>query len=188
MARDPNQQPLRLRKKHAPASDSRPDAADGERLIRAQSLRHAAFAGLVAIVAFAAIWAMLTSLTGRVFPWLTLLLGYLVGMVVRRGGQGIDWPFPVLAATLAFIGSILANIVVAAANTAIEFDTNTLAILRHVTTFTWPVFFDEVMTAADFVYALTSAGIAAFYANRRLTRRQYHAVRRWREQRARTDG
>jgi hypothetical protein len=54
-------------------------------------------------------------------------------------------------------------------------------VLRNLTALTWPVFFDEVMTPADLVFALFAAGLAAFYANRRLTRAQYLAVRTWEE-------
>ncbi|MDH3746870.1 MAG: hypothetical protein OER97_01590 [Gammaproteobacteria bacterium] len=181
MTIDPNNQVLRLRKKHAPGGHIQPDVADGARLVDAQSTRHALIAALIVVILFAAIWAMLSVALGRVFPWLTLLLGYLLGYAVRRGGQGVDWRFPVLAAAFAFVGSIFGNIVVAAAYTAGEFETGTFTILRNVTTYTWPVFFDEVMTAADFVFAFCSAGIAAYFANRRLTRREYQAVRIWQE-------
>ncbi len=182
---DPNKPILRLRKKHAPSTHAPPTAADGARLVDAQSLRHALLAGSVIIVLFAVLWASLSVAFGRVFPWLTLLLGVLIGLAVRRGGQGLTWRFPLLAAALAFTGSIFANIVVAAAYTAGEFGTGTLTILTHATAMTWPVFFDEVMTAADVVFALTSAGLAAYYANRRLNRREYRALRLWQEQKRR---
>jgi hypothetical protein len=180
----PKKQPksvLRLRKRHAPGSHATPVAADGERLVRAQSLRQAFFGGLVVVIAFAIIWSMLTSLLDRVLPFMTLALGLLVGWVVRRAGLGLDWRFPALAAALAFGGAILGNVVIAAANTAGEFDTGTLNILLKATRWTWPIFFDEVMTAADFIYAFSAAGIAAFYANRRLTRSEFQALRIWQE-------
>jgi hypothetical protein len=88
-----------------------------------------------------------------------------------------------VAALAALAGALLGNIVVAAAFTAAEFETGTLSILRAVTSLTWPVFFDEAMTGADAFYAITGAGIAAFYSNRRLTRAQYGAWRQWQEQR-----
>jgi hypothetical protein len=69
------------------------------------------------------------------------------------------------------------NVVVAAAFTAPELGTTTLTVLRSLTAMTWPVFFDEVMTPADLVFALFAAGLAAFYANRRLTRNEYLALR-----------
>lgn len=182
MARDPNQQALRLRKKHAPGGHATPEAADGARIVAGQSAANAVVAGLVAVVVFAVVWTMLTALLARVLPWATLALGVLVGLAVRRGGQGFDWRFPSIAAALAFGGSILGNVVVAASITARGLDVGTFTVLKNVTTWTWPLFFTEVMNAADFIYAAMSAGLAAFLANRRLTRREYHALRLWQEQ------
>jgi hypothetical protein len=182
MSTESDQTILRLRKKHAAGRHERPAAADGERLMRAQSLRQAAMAALIAIVVFAMLWSMLTIALGRVLPWMTLFLGVMIGFAVRRAGQGLDWRFPSLAALFSFVGAILANIVVAAGTTAGEFDISTISVLGAVTTMTWPVFFAEVMTAADWVFALFAAGIATFYANRRLSRKQFHALRIWQEE------
>jgi len=177
--------PLRLRKKHGSGERRDVSVVDGERLVHAQSFGYGLFAGLVTIVVFSALWVALSSLTNRVFPWMTVLLGAMLGFVVRRAGRGVDWRFPVLAAVLALLGALLANIIVAASYTAETFDTGTLQILRAVTSMTWPVFFDEVLTAADGFYAVLAAGLAAFLANRQLTRSQYYALRLWR---ARSDG
>ena len=176
---------LRLRKRHGAGVARAVDAADGERLVRAQSLPAAVVAGLVAIAIFCVMWVALTSLLDRVFPWLTLLLGAMVGFAVQRAGRGVDWSYPLLAAILALAGALIANIVVAASTTADIFDTGTLDILRAVTSMTWPVFFEEVFTAADAFYAAFAAALAAFLANRRLSRAQYYALRLWRE---RSDG
>ena len=146
----------------------------------AQSLRNAMTAGLIAIIVFCMLWIALTSITNRVFPWMTVLLGAMLGFAVRRAGRGVDWRFPTLAAVLALLGALLGNVAVAAAYTAETFDTGTLQVLRSVTSMTWPVFFDEVLTAADGFYAVLAAGLAAFLANRHLTRSQYYALRLWR--------
>ena len=50
---------------------------------------------------------------------------------------------------------------------------------------TWPVFFAEAISAADVIYAVFGAAAAAFYANRRLLRSEYSALRKWREEQAR---
>ena len=168
---------LRLRKKHGAGTPRDATIADGERLLGAQSPSSAIVAGLVAVVIFCVFWAVLTSLIDRVFPWITVLLGAMVGFAVQRAGRGIDWRYPLLAATLALFGAVLANIVLAASTTADIFDTSTLHILKAVTSMTWPVFFDEVMTAADGFYAVVAAALAAFLANRRLSRSQYYALR-----------
>jgi hypothetical protein len=125
---------------------------------------------------------MLSTALEKVFPWMTVVQGLIVGLVVRRAGRGLDWRFPVVAAAAAVVGALAGNVVVAAAFTAAEFDTGILTVLRAATSFTWPVFFDEVITPADAVYALAAAGVAAFYANRRLTRDQYAAYRAWQDQ------
>jgi Ca2+/Na+ antiporter len=182
MANDDIPQVLRLRKKHSPGGHDRPTAEDGERIIRAQSLRHAALASLVIVLVFAVLWMLVSDLLARVLPWLSMALGVLVGMAVRRAGQGIDWRFPVLAGVMVIIGALLGNIVIAAATSAREFDTNIFVILKNVTSYTWPVFFEEVVTSADLVFALFGAGIAAFFSTRRLTRREFQAVRIYREE------
>jgi len=181
MSAEPNPPILRLRKKHAPGRHERPVAADGERLIAAQSLWHGLIAGIIAIVIFAIIWSMLTALLGRVFPWMTMLLGLIVGLAVRRAGHGLDWRFPALAAALAFTGSIFGNFVLAAGASADELGTTTLVVLRQVTTMTWPIFFAEKINAADWVFAVLAAGIAPFFTNRRLSRREYQALQIWKD-------
>ena len=173
---------LRLRKKHGEGHKVDISAADGARLVRAQSFGRAVIAGLVAVVLFCVAWIALTALTSRVFPWMTVILGAAIGLLIRRAGKGVDWRFPTLAAVMAIAGSIVSNVVLAASTTAAEYDTGTLQILQAVTSMTWPVFFEEVWNVADGFYAIVAAGVAAFFANPRLTRAQFHALRLWRDQ------
>lgn len=175
------QNPLRLRKKHGSGKPVDVTAANGAELVQQQSLGNAIVAGLVAVIVFSLFWVSVSELSNRVFPWFTVLLGFLLGYSIRLAGRGVDWRFPLLAALLALAGSLFAHFVVAASVTADGFGTGTLDILSSVTLMTWPVFFEEVLTAADGFYAVVAAGLAAFYANRRLTRRQYHALRLWKE-------
>ena len=184
---DENTSVLRLRKKHLPKVDKEPTREDAQRLLEAQSIRNAIMASLIVIILFCAVWSTWSVLAGRIFPWVTLLFGVVLGLAVRRAGLGLDWRFPALAAVFALLGSLIANIVVAAAFTAPVLKTTTLAVLSNLTVMTWPVFFDEVMTPADLVFALFGAGIAAFYANRRLTRAEYLALRTWEKNDVRQD-
>ncbi|MDH3546063.1 MAG: hypothetical protein OEN22_03140 [Gammaproteobacteria bacterium] len=182
---DSDKQILRLQKQHTPTRKIDVESGDGARLVRAQSVRQAIFGGLIAVILFSILWVMLSTLVDRVFPWLTIALGLLIGLVMRRAGQGLDWRFPLLAAVMTVIGALVGNVVVAAAFTAQEFETGTLQILRAVTTMTWPVFFAEVISVADVIYALFGAAIAAFYAKRRLTRAEYLALRIWQQEQGR---
>lgn len=169
----------RMRKPHAAAKMVEATAEEGRRLVEEQSVRDALLATAIVIVVFSVLWAMLSTLTNRIFPWMTVILGILVGLAIRRAGRGIDWRFPVLAACMAIVGALASNIVVSAAFTARALDTTTLDVLRAVTAMTWPVYFREVVTAVDIIYALVAAGVAAFYANRRLGRAEFLAVRKW---------
>ena len=182
MRKEPRPPPLRLRKKHGEGRSLDVSAKDGARLVRAQSVRNAVVAGGIAFIVFCALWISLSSLTNRVFPWMTVLLGGMLGFVIRRAGRGLDWRFPTLAATMAFAGAVISNVVLAASTTATEYETGTLHILQAVTTMTWPVFFDEVWNVADGFYAVVAAGLAGFLANRRLSRSEFFALRLWREE------
>jgi hypothetical protein len=176
------QNPLRLRKKHGSGKPTEVTSADGKRLVKAQSVRNSIVAGLIVIIIFSLFWMALSELTNRVFPWFTIVLGFLLGHSIRLAGRGTDWRFPFIAAGLAIAGSLIANIVIAASVTAEGLGTGTLDVLRAVTSMTWPVFFDEVLSIVDGFYALFAAALAAFYANRRLTRSEYQALRMWREE------
>lgn len=178
---------LRLQKKHLPKVSQKPTREDARRLLDAQSVRNAIMASVITIIVFSILWAMLSTLINRIYPWMALIQGILIGLAVRRAGFGLDWRFPTLAALFAVVGALLGNIVVAAAFTAPQLGTTTLNVLRNLTALTWPVFFDEVMTPADLVFALFAAGIAAFYANRRLTRAQNLALRLWEDKHVEQD-
>lgn len=181
MSQEQSKQVLRLPKRHTREHGAEPDPALGARLVDAQSLPAAIMASLVTVLVFSVAWAMLSTALGRVFPWMTVVQGLIIGLAVRRAGRGLDWRFPAIAAVMALLGALAGNVIVAAAFTAADFETGTLTVLRAVTGFTWPVFFDEVMTAADAVYAFVAAAVAAYYANPRLTRDQYASYRAWRE-------
>lgn len=78
---------------------------------------------------------------------------------------------------LTAFGAIIGNIAVAAALTAGDYGVSTLRVLRAATAMTWPVFFSEVMTIADVIFAISSALLATLLANRRLNRQEYQALR-----------
>ena len=174
-----NPQPLRLRRKHG--EGRRPDATadDGARLVRVQSMRAAVMAGLFAFILFCIGWAALSTAVDRVFPWMTVVYGIVLGLVIRAAGRGVDWRFPLQAAGLAVAGSNVGNIVLAASTTAADLGTGTLNILQAITSMTLPLFFEEVWSVADGFFTVVAAGLAAFLAPRRLTRRERFALRLW---------
>jgi len=172
-----NEQPLRLRKKHGGTNSAEIASVDISSLINSQSISFAILASVLTIIMFSFFWVLLSKLTGRVFPWATIILGYLLGHVIRISGRGIDWRFPVAAVILTLIGSIFSNFFIAATVTAEQLKTETLEILLSVTSMTWFVFFDEFLNAADIFYAVLAMSIAAFFSKKRLKRAEYNALR-----------
>jgi len=161
---------------------------DGQRLVGEQSIRNALLAGLIVIIIFCVLWTMLTAVLNRVLPWVTVLLGVGLGFTLRHAGRGIDWRFPLLAAVLALAGALFANVVLAAATTGDSFGVGTIQVLFAVTTMTWGVYFEEVFNVAHVVFALCGACLAAFLANRRLSRDEYFALRLWLDERGSNQG
>jgi hypothetical protein len=174
--------PLRLRKRHGSGTPKDVTSTDGRKLLQAQSLRNAIVAGLITIIVFSLFWIAVTELTNQVFPWATVVLGFLIGHSIRLAGRGVDWRFPSMAALMTLAGSLMANIILAASVTAEGYGIGTLQTLQAVTSMTWPVFFDEVLTVADVFFAVVGAALAGFYSNRRLTRSEYLALRLRREE------
>ena len=152
MKPDQNTNVLRLRKYHEPDPEAPPDIQVGQRLEAAQSLPAAFVAGLVAIVLFGVLWTMFSLLVDRFFPWFTLLMGALLGLAVRRAGLGLDWRFPVLAASMTLVGSLVGNVVVAAAFTASELDSSMFVVLAGFAQLDWAAFFDEVVRQSKTFY------------------------------------
>ena len=181
MSEKQNPHPLRLRRKHGEGTPPEVTADDGARLVAAQSMRGAVVAGLITFIVFCLVWILLSGATNRVFPWMTVVLGAALGFVIRKIGRGVDWRFPALAALMAFVGSVIGNVVLAASTTAAEYGTGTLQILRAVTSMTWPVFYEEVWNIADGFFAVVAAAFAAFLAPRRLSRGERFALRLWRQ-------
>lgn len=170
-----------MRKKHDPVVGSDVTAADGARLLRAQSLKNALVAGFIVVLLYCVFWIALSSLLNRVFPWITIPMGWLVGLAVRHAGRGLDWRFVVIAAVIALFGAFVVNVAAAAAVSAEQLGTTTLDVLSNITQMTWQPFFTEATSAVDILYAFVAAVLAAFFALRRLTRRQNFSLRLWKE-------
>lgn len=185
MAKQQHEKLLRLRKKHGDGRQREATAEDGQRLVQRQSERAAVMAGLVVIIVFSVLWVMVTNLFGTVYPWATVILGYLVGHAVRRAGKGVDWWFALIGAVLTLLGSVFSNIVLAASTSAAQTGSTTLAVLQDASFETWLFFFLVDWNIADTAFAVFAAAVAAFYSMRRLNRDEYYALRLWREEQGR---
>lgn len=87
-----------------PRADTRPGTAG------AGNLGAATAAGLAAAVAGAVIWAAVTAITEYQIGFMAVGVGFLVGLAVRRFGNGSSSIFGMVGATLALLGCALGNL------------------------------------------------------------------------------
>ena len=168
---------FRLNQKHSKNLGKSTSPADGQSIMSAQSLSAAFLAALAAVLLLNVMWMVSASALDRVLPWFVIVQGALVGLAVRRWGQGMDWRFPLIAVVAAWLGAYSGNLLLAADTAADEFGTGPLHILSNMSEWTLGLYFDEVVSPVDHIYAFCAAAIAAFLAKRRLTRSQEYAIR-----------
>jgi len=170
---------FRLNQKHSNKLyyDNRLAPPDGRLILSMQSPGAAIVSAITAMVLFNSCWMLFTSALNRVFPWLVIVQGALIGLAVRRYGQGLDWRFPVIAVTVAGLGAYAGNLLLAADTAADEFGIGPMQVLLNMSDRTLGLYWDEVVTPVDHLYAFCAAAVAAFLAKRRLTRAEEFAFR-----------
>jgi hypothetical protein len=70
---------LRPGKKKTRKTDGPPPQVDPQKLKDAQSVRRAVVAAIAAILILSCFWMFFTDVTGRVFPWFSVVQGVLTG-------------------------------------------------------------------------------------------------------------
>ena len=168
---------LRLRKKHDSPVGAELERPEARALIASQSVAGAVVGGLAAAAAMCALWTALTVVTGRVFPWFTMAGGMMIGLAVRRYGRGFDYRFPLVAVVLTCSAALLGNLVIALPETTRQLDAGAWQVVRGLTWRSFELFFDEVITVVDYIYAGFASAIAAFHSRRRLDRHEEYALR-----------
>jgi hypothetical protein len=168
---------LRLQKKHSGIQADTGPKPDPALILAQQSIGRAIGGGIAVVLVLGWIWATLSVATGRVFPWLSVLIGALVGVAVRRYGRGLDWRFPVIAASIAWGGAYAGNLMIGIVETGRYIDADVLSVFAGLSKDTMENFFTITVSPVDHIYALCAAGVASFLAKRRLTRRENLAIR-----------
>ena len=173
---------LRLKKKHSPKQQDTGPPPNAQRILAQQSVGRAVAAGSVAVLVCGWFWAALSMESGRVFPWLSVLIGVIVGLVVRHYGRGLDWRFPVIAAVLAWAGAYAGNLMIGIVETGRYIEAGSFSVFLGLSRDTMENFFANTINPIDHIYAFCAAGVASFLAKRRLRRREVLAVRKLREE------
>ena len=94
-----------------------------------QNLTGGLLAGIVAALLGAVTWGAITAATNYQIGWMAIGVGFLVGIAVRKFGQGIDMAFGVMGAALALFGCLVGNIFTACIQIANSFDVGYLEVL-----------------------------------------------------------
>ncbi len=168
---------LRLQKKHSPKQPDTGPKPDAARILAQQSVGRAIVGGIVAVLVFGWIWATLSVATGRVFPWLSILIGAVVGVAVQRYGRGLDWRFPVIAALIAWSGAYVGNLMIGIVETGRYIEVGPFSVFAGLSRDTMENFFANTVSPVDHIYAFCAAGVASYLAKRRLNRREVLAIR-----------
>jgi hypothetical protein len=167
----------RLRHTYRRSAAPEVPAADAAGLLNQQSLAHASLAATAVAILLNLIWLWLSNITGSFFHTYSLLQGPLIGLAVRRGGRGIDWRFPLLAASVTVLAAFSGNFLVSLVTTGEILGVSPMQVLRGLTVWSWQTWYAEVLSSVDLIYALFSGAVAAFYARRRLRRHEAFALR-----------
>jgi len=168
---------FRLMQKHTPRPHTRLPAADGRKLLAEQSVRRGLMGGIAVALALCWLWAVFSVLTGRVFPWFSILIGAVIGVAVQRFGRGLDWRFPVLALVIAGVAAYAGNLMIGVFETGRYIDAEPVRVMGGVSFDTMRNFFNNTISPIDHIYAFSACGVAAFFANRRLKRHEVLGLR-----------
>jgi hypothetical protein len=168
---------LRLQKKHSGIQKDTGPKPDAALILAQQSLGRAIAGGIGTVLVFGWIWATLSVASGKVFPWLSILIGALVGVAVRRYGRGLDWRFPAIAAFLAWSGAYAGNLMIGIVETGRYIEAGVFSVFAGLSRDTMENFFANTVSPVDHIYAFCAAGVASFLAKRRLNRREVVAIR-----------
>lgn len=164
---------FRLRQKHSRNLGRDAALVNAEKLIAAQSVRAAITGAAIAIIMFNIIWAFTASASDKFLPWISIVQGAVIGIAVQRSGRGLDWRFPVVAGTAAWIGAFSGNLFIALVFTGTETTppvSNWWAVLRS--------FFENTVSVIDVIYAFCAVAVAIFYSKRPLNRYEVLALRK----------
>jgi hypothetical protein len=168
---------FRLKQKHSQKLFDRQPPADGRRLLAEQSLVRG-LAGSIAVGLLVCwLWALLSTTTGRIFPWFSVLAGAVIGIAMQRFGRGLDWRFPVLAAVIAAVAAYAGNLMIGVLETGEYLEAAPINVVGGLSTDTMEYFFRNTISPIDHIYAFCACGVAAFFANRRLKRHEVHGLR-----------
>jgi hypothetical protein len=168
---------FRLKQKHSRFANEKRAPADGRRLLAEQSILRGLFGSVAVALLLCWLWALFSTMTDRVFPWLSVPIGAAIGAAMQRIGKGLDWRFPVLAVVVAGIAAYAGNLMIGVLETGRYLDETPIRVLGGLSADTIKNFFRNTISPVDHIYAICACSVAAFLANRRLKRHEVLGLR-----------
>jgi hypothetical protein len=168
---------FRLKQKHSRHPRDKRPPADGRRLLAEQSLWRGLLGSIAVGLLLCWLWALFSTMTGRVFPWFSVLIGAAIGISMQRFGRGLDWRFPVLAVVVAGVAAYAGNLMIGVLETGRYIDAAPINVVGGLSADTMEYFFRNTISPIDHIYAFCACGVAAFFANRRLKRHEVLGLR-----------
>jgi hypothetical protein len=168
---------FRLKQKHSLNTRDKRPPADGRRLLAEQSVSRGLLASIAIGLLLCWLWAVFSTMTGRIFPWFSVPIGAAIGLSMQRFGRGLDWRFPVLAVVVAGVAAYAGNLMIGVLETGRYIGAPPISVVAGLSADTMEYFFRNTISPIDHIYAFCAAGVAAFFANRRLKRHEVLGLR-----------
>ena len=124
-----------------------------------QNLGLAAIGGILGAIVGAGIWAGITALTNFQIGWMAIGVGFLVGLGIRKFGQGIDVSFGILGAVLSLAGCLAGNLLTICIAAGKELEVSFLDILTQITPALYLELLRETFSPIDLIFY----GIAVYW-------------------------
>lgn len=100
---------------------------------RDDNLPLALIAGLVAAAVGAALWAVITVASGWQIGWMAVGVGFLVGIAIRKLGNGSTIVFGIIGALFSLAGCVVGNLLSVVGFITREYGTSFLTVLGELT-------------------------------------------------------
>ena len=168
---------FRLKQKHSRPGKKKYPKPDVKRILAQASLLRGILGSLAIAALLCWIWAVQAMTTGRVFPWFSVLIGILIGFAMQRFGRGLDWRFPLGAGLVAGLAAYAGNLMIGVLETGRYIEAQPMQVIAGLSLDTMNYFFKNTINPIDHIYAICSVAVAAFFAKRRLNRREVLALR-----------
>ena len=135
-----------------------PSSSFHEPVAPAANLPGALLAGLLAALAGAAAWALVTDITKYQIGWMAVGVGFLVGFAVRKFGRGTTPVFGAIGAVFALLGCLAGNLFAVVGMVAIENSVGFFEVLSKIPLSAMPEIMIESFSPMDVLFY----GIAVF--------------------------